>query len=408
MPLSRRQVYRRRRITVFGGLALVLAVAFYLPSTLLAPLKAEAATVLPSEVPTSEAATIPWPSYGASAIGAVGYDAVLGSSGSADQLPMASIAKVITALVVLEEKPLQVDESGPDIEFTVADVELYNHYLALNGSLAPVRSGLVLSELQVLQLTIVHSANNYTASLVNWAFGSEEAFVPIANAWLVEHGLTGTTFVESTGIDPANTSTATDLVTLGKLALANPVLTKLVSTASISIDGVGEFDNSNDLLGVDGVSGLKTGTLEGFGANLLFSADYTVGTSTLQIVGVVLGGKNHPTIDKDITAMLAGVLAGFHEVPLSTAGTAYAHYDTPWGDESDLVAATTTSALVWSDTPITTLVSTEPVSVANAGDDVGIVHFTIGDQTVEVPLEVATPISDPGPFWRLTNPAELL
>ena len=97
MPLSRRQIYRRRRLTVFGGIALVLAVGFYLPTTLLAPLPAESATVLPYTAPETTAATVTMPSYCASAIGAVGFDGILAAGGSTDALPMASISTVITA-----------------------------------------------------------------------------------------------------------------------------------------------------------------------------------------------------------------------------------------------------------------------------------------------------------------------
>ena len=407
MPLSRRQIYRRRRITVFGGLALVIATAFYLPTTLLAPLPAQTATVIPVSVAPGGAATVALPSYGASAIGAVGYDELLGSAGTSDPVPMASISKLITALVVLEAKPLAVDESGPDISFTQADVDLYHHYLSLNGSIEPVKAGLVLSELQVLQMLLIPSANNYAASLVNWAFGSQEQFVLVAQAWLAKNGMTSTTVIEPTGIDPANASTAADLVLLGKLALANPVVTKIVSTDKVDIPGVATVKNTNALLGVDGVDGLKTGTLEDFGANLLFSAAYTIGTNTIQVVGVVLGGKDHDVIDKDIQTLLTGVYAGFHEVPLTTKGAVYGHYDTPWGDDADLVAATTTSALVWSDTPVTALVTTKPLHLASAGDESGSLHFTIGDRVVEVPLELSATVEDPGVVWRLTNPAAL-
>ena len=407
MPLSRRQIYRRRRLTVFGAIALVLAVGFYLPTTLLAPLTAESATVLPYTAPETTAAAVTMPTYGSSAIGAVGFDGILAAGGSTDALPMASISKIITALVILEAKPLDLDASGPDISFTTADVELYNHYLALNGSLEPVQSGMVLSQLQVLELMLIPSANNYTASLVNWAFGSQEAFVPVATAWLAENGMTSTTVVEPTGIDPANVSTAADLVTLGKLAIANPIITKIVSTESVKIPGVGTVENSNDLLGVDGIDGLKTGTLEGFGANLLFTASYTVGVSTIRIVGVVLGGKNHPSIDSDIQGFLEGVEAGFQEVPLTTKGTPYGTITTDWGTTAQLVAASTTSTLVFGQQPIAALVTTEPLTLGTMGDDVGILHITVGDNVVDVDLELDADISDPGPMWRLTHPAEL-
>lgn len=407
MPLSRRQIYRRRRVTVFGGLGLAILAAFYLPFTLLAPTPVAHVSTADVESPTSSAASIQWPSYGASALGAVGYDGVLASSGSTDQLPMASITKVITTLVVLQQKPLEVGQSGPTITTTAADVALYNHYLSLNGSLAPVRSGLELTQLQLLQLALVHSANNYVATLVNWAFGSEDAFLPVAQKWLTDNGLTSTTIVEPTGIDPGDTATASDLVQLGKLALANPLVAQLVSTTDIDVPGVGTFENTNELLGVDGVTGLKTGTLEKSGANLLFSADRTYGDSTVTIVGVVLGGKNHTALDKDILTALDGVFAGFHEVPLTKAGTVYGTATTTWGQSSDIVAATSTTVLVWSDTPISVDEKLDTITVGAKGDDVGDLDFSVGEQDYTVDLELASPLTDPGAGWRLSHPFEV-
>jgi D-alanyl-D-alanine carboxypeptidase (penicillin-binding protein 5/6) len=47
------------------------------------------------------------------------------------------------------------------------------------------------------------------------------------------------------------------------------------------------------------------------------------------------------------------------------------------------------------------------VRIGDAGDDVGDVTFTSGPLSVTVDLELAVDLDDPGPWWRLTNPAEL-
>lgn len=407
MPLTRRQIYRRRRITVFGALAVVLSAGFYLPFTLLAPLHAEAATVAAWEAPQTAPAELTWQSYGAAAIGAVGWEGALASSGSTDPLPIASISKVITSLVVLEHHPLALGETGPSVTTTSTDVKLYNSYVARNGKVEPVRAGLEFTQYQLLQLTLVSSANNYTATLVNWAFGSEEAFVGAARTWLDEHGLSSTTMADATGMSPDNRATATDLVELAKIALANPVVAELTSTAHISIPNVGEIDNTNDLLGVNGVIGMKTGTLDEAGACLLFAADYQIGGETVTVVGVMLGGKNHPSLNLDIAALLATVQAGFHEVQLVATGDTVASYETLWGDTSAVIATETVSVVVWSNTAVSRFIDVRPVTLAAAGTDVGKLTFTVGDRTVEVPIEVQTTIDDPGAGWRLTHPGEL-
>jgi serine-type D-Ala-D-Ala carboxypeptidase (penicillin-binding protein 5/6) len=411
VPLTRRQILRRRRITVFGGAALVLATAIYLPVTLLAPLSAASTSIRAYDAPVTAPAELEWPSYGSGAVGAIGYPDILASHGSQKQRPIASISKVITILVVLEKKPLEPGEDGPDITFDSSDVANYSTYLGMNALVLPVHTGLVLSEREVVELALLPSAANYATSLAEWAYGSESAFVRAANTWLTANGLDDTTFTEPTGLSPKNTSTVADLVELGKLALANPVVAEITELKKDTIPGVGAIKNTNKLLGIQGVHGIKTGSLLEAGACLLFAADYTVGTETITVVGAVLGGPGddkHATLDRDVRTLLGDVKDGFHEATVASAGDAFATYTTEWGTTVDAVAAEDRNVVVWGDTPITVLVEAHKVTLADDGTIVGSVHFTIGATTVTVDLELADSIDDPGPGWRLTHPAELL
>jgi D-alanyl-D-alanine carboxypeptidase (penicillin-binding protein 5/6) len=408
MPPSRRQVLRRRRAAVSGALAVVLGAVFYLPMTLLAPVGPVPAAVAPLEVVPQPAAALEWPALGASAVGALGYDGVLGTAGVDTPVPIASITKVVTALVVLEAKPLAPADTGPEIAFTAKDVAIRAAYQAVNGKTEPVSAGLVLSQRQVMDIMLVESANNYAESLVTWAFGSVDEFLPVANAWLAEKGLASTSLSDATGMSPRNVSTATDLVALGKLALADPVVNAIVGTPVEQVPGVGELTNSNALLGIDGIRGIKTGTLDEAGACLLFAADYPVGDETVTIVGAVLGGADHKALNLTVRTLLAGVLAGFHEVTLTTAGESYGEYSTAWGDSSRLVATEDVSVVVWSDTPVEATVTADEVGIAKRGTDVGEVEFTVRGEVITVPLELDRTIEDPGAWWRLTNPAALL
>ncbi len=301
---------------------IALSAVFYLPITLLAPVQAVSADVVQVDAPTAAQPALTFPEYGASAIGAVGYPGVLASGGSAEALPIASISKVITALVVLDAHPLAVGESGPDITFTSDDVRLYNAQLAQNGSVAAVYAGQVMSQRVAMNVMLIASANNYAESMAQWAYGSQEAFVTAASAWIAGAGLTNTAIVEPTGVSPSNVSTSADLVELARLALANPVVAEIVATDTIDVPELGQFENTNALLGIGGVDGIKTGTLDEAGSCLLFSQDFAVGETTITLVGVVLGGPDHDTIDAAIQSLLAQANAGFLEVNLATAGPA--------------------------------------------------------------------------------------
>jgi len=407
MSLTRRQVYHRRRIAFFGGLAVVLAFIAYLTSTGLAPVSATAAALSEPVALTQAAAQPVWPAQGAGAIGAVGYDGVLGSTGDQSSVPIASITKMITSLVILEAKPLSGDDPGPDITFTDEDVDIYYDAIAENGSVAPVVSGMVLSQREAFETMLIPSANNYSVSLAVWAFGSVDAYLDAATAYLAAHSLTGTTVADTSGISAESVSSPADLVEIGKLVMANPVLAQIVAMPSAEIPTVGTVTNTNKLLGIDGVDGIKTGTTDEAGACLLFAVDVPVGDTSVTMVGVVLGGDTHPELNETVLSLIDSVEPGFRQITLVEAGTPFGSYTTPWGQSGQAVAETTESAVVWSDTPITTTADVEPVTVGTEGDSVGSVDVTVGSQTKTVPLVLDETLTDPGPFWRWTHPGEV-
>jgi len=407
MSPTRRQVYRRRRLAVFTAVAVVLASGVYLTSTGLAPVSALEATQVEPAALTQAAAQPTWPAQGAGAIGAVGYDGVLGSNGNQATVPIASITKMVTSLVILEAKPLTGDEQGPDITFTDADVDIYYEAIAENGSVAPVVSGMTLTQREAFETMLLPSANNYSVSLAVWAFGSVDAYLAAAADYLTAHGLTGTTVADTSGISAKSVSSPADLVAIGKLVMANPVLASIVAMPSADIPTVGTVSNTNKLLGIDGIKGIKTGTTDEAGACLLFAVDFPVGDTTITLVGVVLGGDTHSELNATIRTLIASVEPGFRQVTLVEAGTAYGSFTTPWGQSAQAVAEKSASAVVWSDTPIASATDIDPMTLGDKGDRLGSVDVTVGATTVTVPLVLDQTVTDPGPFWRWTHPGEV-
>lgn len=407
MPVTRRQIYRRRRIAFFGALALVLAGIVYVVSTGAAPLPASAAAVTQPEPLTAAAAQPVWPGFGETAIGAVGFDGVLASSGDQGAVPIASITKMVTAMVILEAKPLAVGEQGPNIDFTDADVDIYYDTIAENGSSAPVVAGMVLTEREALEAMLLPSANNYAVSLANWAFGSVDKYLAAATTWINAHNLTATTVVDTSGLSAGSKSSPADLVEIGKLVEANPVLAEIVAMKTADLPTIGTVTNTNMLLGDFGVDGIKTGTTDEAGACLLFSADFTVGSEKVTLVGVMLGGDTHSELNDAIAALIQSVKPGFQQVTLTKPGVPFATYTSAWGQTSRAVASEEKSVLVWSDTPVTAKATAQAVGTARSGDSVGSVDFQVGSRTISVPLILDGTVSDPGLGWRLSHPGEL-
>ncbi|MDR5700075.1 D-alanyl-D-alanine carboxypeptidase family protein [Agromyces aerolatus] len=408
--LARRRMYRRRRFVVFGTLAVMLALLIagvsYVANALGAPLPAVAASSTAPAPLVQPAQQLALPGFGEYAVGAVGFEGTLAASEAQASMPIASIAKVVTALVVLEANPVPAGEGGPAIAYTDADVGIYWDMVAQNGSVAPVAAGTTLTLTQSLEAMLLPSGNNYAISIANWAFGSEAAYVEAANAWLAEHGFTETTIADASGLSLANVGTPGDLVRLGQLALDEPTLEGIVAQQAVDLPGVGRVENSNKLLGTHGVDGIKTGTTDD-AANLLFSADYAVGSSTVTVVGVMLGADTHAQLREAIAALLDSVAPGFHEVSVLEAGTELASYSTVWGDAASARTTEGASVVVWNDTPVNVTVTAEPITTAEAGTRVGVATVSAGAQTIEVPLELDATIDDPGAWWRLTNPGGL-
>lgn len=403
MPVSRRSSFLRR-IAISGGLGLVLLTAAYLPLTLLAPLPPANAVAVTTTQPTNPSVELTWPGFGSSAVGAVGFSGILASNGPTTPRPIASISKIVTSLVVLEKKPLATGSTGPTITMTTADSALYHSFLARNGEVRPVWPGLTLTQRQLLEVVLIASANNYAESMAIWAYGSEEAFLSAAATWLSDHGLHDTTLKDPTGMNPGNTSTTKDLVALGKLALANPVISAIVSTKSVTLPHIGKVKNTNKLLGIVGVEGIKTGTLTAAGACLLFASEVDVDGTPVTIVGVVLGAPNHPALDATVPPLLASVTAGFHQLQLVSAGEAFYNYSTPWEQNARAVASRDSSALVWAGSTVTRTTRASDVRHGSPGDQVGAITVKVGDTTTTVPLDLDATIADPGPWWRLTHP----
>lgn len=392
---------------MFGGIAVLLTGLSYLPITLLAPVSAVTPEIVQYQLPDLPEPSLDWPTNAATAVGAVGYPGVLASTGTDGPRPIASITKIITALVVLEKHPLPADAAGPSISFSRQDVRYYDDYLSVGGMVKPVRAGLSLTQRELLEVVLIPSANNYAKSLVLWAFGTEAAFLDAARSWLDAHGLTNTAIYEPTGMDPRNVSTAAELLELAKIAIADQTVSAIVAKPSAELPYIGTVKNSNELLGTLGIDGIKTGTIDAAGACLLFSADFDIGGETVTVVGVALGGVDHDTQFPQVTGLMASVAANFRNVPFIKPGDVLASYTTAWGDSAQAVAAVGYSQLVWGAPTVSIRVDAAPVAIATEGDGLGSVRISVNGTVTEVPLELKGAIDDPGPEWRLANPFSL-
>jgi D-alanyl-D-alanine carboxypeptidase (penicillin-binding protein 5/6) len=213
----------------------------------------------------------------------------LGEYGQPTAIPIASVAKVMTAYLVLTDRPLAVGASGPAVPVTAEEIANHQAEAARSESLISITAGQTFTERQALLALLLPSANNMARILASWDAGSVAAFVAKMNTTAAELGMPQTHYTDPSGFDPGTVSTAADQVVLAHKAMAIPAFSELVATPSAVLPGNGTVTNANHMLGQSGVVGIKTGSTTEAGGCLLFAAKIQAAGQTVTIIGAVFG-----------------------------------------------------------------------------------------------------------------------
>jgi D-alanyl-D-alanine carboxypeptidase/D-alanyl-D-alanine endopeptidase (penicillin-binding protein 7) len=160
-------------------------------------------------------------------------------------VPIASLTKLMTAMVVLDAKP----DMDAEINIDQIDVDTLKH----SRSRVPV--GATISRHDVLQLALMSSDNRAAASLARTYRGGPKAFSAAMNAKIKALGMTHTVLEEPTGLSPHNMSTAADMIKMAEAAATYPDIRRITTSTkdTIRINGREvEYHNTNRLVGAKG------------------------------------------------------------------------------------------------------------------------------------------------------------
>lgn len=147
---------------------------------------------------------------------------------SNDLISLASLTKLMTALVVLENKP-----NWP-LAVTIKEAD------QRGGAKPRVFPGEEITIKDLWHLMLVSSDNDATAALVRGLNMEEQGFVKLMNEYAVKFGLTNTRFVEPTGLSPENVSTAREFAVIARHVLSQKIITDDLSLSSVDIKVDGE------------------------------------------------------------------------------------------------------------------------------------------------------------------------
>jgi len=365
----------------------------------LRPVPTPTATIAVS-LPAAAAVPIAWPQASQAAVAADDYG-LLGTNGNPAPLATASIAKVILALCVLQKQPLAAGQDGVTYTIGARDVALYQHYLSINGSLIAVTEGEKLTEYQALQALMIPSANNIADSLVRWVFGNQDTYAAYATAYLRQHGLSATHIgSDASGFDPSTTSTASDLTQLGLVALQNPALMSIAGQRTATLPLVGTVYNYDTVLGVNGITGLKTGNNDADPGAFLFTATLHIGTKDIAAAGAVMGAADLNTALQGSTRLAASLQQGFEQLTIAKANQVVGTVQTAWGATAPIAPSSTLELVRWKATPLT---QTHTVDVHKRSGSIGQLKIAAGSARSSSSLRLSHPLAGPSFWWRLTR-----
>jgi serine-type D-Ala-D-Ala carboxypeptidase (penicillin-binding protein 5/6) len=233
----------------------------------------------------AQLSAVRWPPSGQAAI-------MLGAghaTASPDEqpVPIASVAKVMTAYMILERYPLSGTKDGFTITVTAAQAQAEVQDAKEGQSVVAIRAGEQLSERQLLEALLIASGNNVAQMLATHVAGSKAQFVAEMNTEARTLGMDHTTYTDPSGFDESTVSTAADQLRVFRQAMRSAVFRQIVAMASVTLPISGTLTNYDPLI-AEGYAG-KTGSDSAAGGCLAFSTNVTAGRRHLTATGVVLG-----------------------------------------------------------------------------------------------------------------------
>ncbi|MGW9629252.1 hypothetical protein ACWGST_00960 [Agromyces sp. NPDC055520] len=424
-----------RIVGIAVGAIAILGIGVYGPAMLLGPLPAVNVTVAEGAAATSgddaaAAATVTLPADGASAMAVLAGDGAattLAVAGDTEAVPIGGAVKLVTVLATLDSLPLPPEGGGPDITIGPDDYNDYLRYVAEDTRTLAVLPGEKWSERDVVRAILLASSNNHADTLVRWAFGGTAPYVEAANEWLAENGFTATRVADATGLSGDNVGTPEELTRLAALVLAEPSLAAVYGVDDGDASGGGDSDGDAspsppaaaderkipDIVarpGDAGVRALARSYTDQAGVTFVYTTTVPglEDQPPYRVVGATTLMPDYETLDVGVSAAVASSALAAAPVEIITAGTPYASVEAAWGDRADLIASVSRVDASWGGGAAESSVTVEPFTTAPSGKDVGRISFATASGEVGSPLELTGAIRDPGPFWRLTNPAALI
>jgi len=353
---------------------------------------------------TGTTPVLPWPARGEAAV-AVPQLGVTVDSGPQAAVPIASLTKIMTAYVTLRDHPLALGTQGPVVTFTAADQAEYLADETQGATVVPVRAGETLSERQLLDGLLVHSANNFADVLARWDAGTVPAFVAKMNATASGLGMRNTHYADASGLSPGTAGTAGDELLVAQVAMAIPTFAAVVSQPSVTLPIAGLLYNYVSV-GSDGIIGVKSGFTQAAMGCLVLAGERTVFGRRVLVLAAVTGQPGEDPLeaaDKADVSLIDAAAAAIREVPVVARGVAVGSVTLPWSQATvPVVASRAITLLAWpGQQPRLAMVRRSLHPGMQAGVGAGTLSASVGPERVAVATRVSDSLEGPSVSWRL-------
>lgn len=209
---------------------------------------------------------------------------VLYEDNADEQLPIASVTKIMTMLLIMEE----IDAGNLSLDDMVS---VSPNAMSYGGSTMFLETGEQLTVNDMLKGIAVASANDGCVAMAEHIAGSESAFIEMMNSKAAELGMTNTHFSNTNGLDDdTHYSSARDVSVMSRELLSHEKIFDYTTIWTDSLrNGKFELANTNKLIRFyDGANGLKTGST----SKALCCISASAKRDNMQLIAVVLGAPN--------------------------------------------------------------------------------------------------------------------
>ncbi|MEV5507851.1 D-alanyl-D-alanine carboxypeptidase [Streptomyces orinoci] len=363
-----------------------------------------------------------WPEEGQSAAKVVGVGS-LGTFGDQTPTPTASMAKAMTAYVILRDHPLKMKKAnGQDApepgEMISVDAKAEQEGKAEGESTVHVKAGQKYSEYDMLQMLLIPSGNNIARLLARWDAQSEDAFAQKMNAAAKELGMKNTNYTDPSGLNKTTVSTAADQVRLAEPLIKNPVIRTITTKPNAQIGDIRLENSISDLLlKHTGVLGIKTGSSSAAGGTLMWVARKRFGDQEVLIVGATMAqhfkGLDPDALNslkkvKDVSyPQMTAVQNALEQATVVKQGQVVGYLDDQLGGKVPVVATKEVKAVGWGGMKarfsLHAIKGKALPHSAKAGTVVGELEIGTGEDAVKVPVALQKAATEPGFGAKLTR-----